>query len=510
MSHVWNRSLATQLIAFTLAALLVSQALTFLISWKEHSRALDAAAKSEFLSRARTMTRLVETVPAEYQRQALLASETSDSRFWVTDREAEDAGAWRQTAAAEFSRPLENFVDLVRIFQDGSARTQIPDAKRVAVSNLGEGWRVPMQSLWALPQPIKYIYFDGSRGYGLVIKVDDRTWLNAAFYMRQTGGWWTSTSLASLCLTAVVLALIGVFFASRISRPLRQLAASAEALGRGENLPPISEEGPEEVRRTAEAFNKMQSRLHRFVEDRTKMLAAIGHDLRTPLTTLRLRTEFVTDEEIQRKMLSTIDELQAMTEAAISFARGESTEEETRDIDLEALVGSICDDQSDLGQPVDFVEGAKLTYRCRPDGLRRAVRNLVENAIRYGGEARVFIRPTAATVDIIVEDRGPGIPEPMQEKVFAPFFRLEGSRNRDTGGIGLGLSIARAVARQHGGDISFITRNGGMQAVLSLPRDGRVEPSKVKKGRDWKLLRGSIGSRTQNLAEKQSKPRTQQ
>lgn len=510
MNHVWNRSLATQLITFTLAALIISQALTFLISWKEHSKALDAAAKSEFLSRARTMTRLVETIPAEYQRQALLASETRDSRFWVTDREAKDPAAWRLTAAAEFSRPLENFVDLVRIFQDGSASTQIPDPKRVAALNAGEGWRVPMQSLWALPQPIKYVYFDGSRGYGLVIKVDDRTWLNAAFYMRQTGGWWTSTSLASLSLTAIILALIGVFFASRISRPLRNLATSAEALGRGENLPPLSEEGPEEVRRTAEAFNKMQDRLHRFVEDRTKMLAAIGHDLRTPLTTLRLRTEFVQDHEIQRKMLSTIDELQGMTEAAISFARGESTEEETRDIDLEALVGSICDDQSDLGKPVNFVEGAKLTYRCRPDGLRRAVRNLVENAVRYGGEARVFIRPTAATVDIVIEDRGPGIPEPMKEKVFAPFFRLEASRNRDTGGIGLGLSIARAAARQHGGDISFVKGDGGMQAVLSLPRDGRVEPPAVSKGYDWKSLRGSIGLRASNLAEKPSKPRAQQ
>ncbi|WP_237352484.1 ATP-binding protein [Rhizobium leguminosarum] len=150
-----------------------------------------------------------------------------------------------------------------------------------------------------------------------------------------------------------------------------------------------------------------------------------------------------------------------------------------------------------------------MTYRCRPDGLRRAVRNLVENAVRYGGEAQVFIRHTAATIDIVVEDRGPGIPDLMKEKVFTPFFRLEASRNRDTGGIGLGLSIARAAARQHGGDISFLTGDGGMQAVLSLPRDGRVETLAVPKGRDWKSLRGSIGLRAPNLAEKPTKPRTQ-
>lgn len=490
MIKIWKRSLATQFIGFTLAALIISQALAFLISWDERTAALRAAAKSEFFSRGASITRLLESVPPQLQEQVLHASETNYSKFWLTDREPETARVWRLQAVEQLSRQLENFVDLSQKFGWATpSRPQLPNPNEVARENTDEEWASPLPILWDLPQPAKFLYFDRRRGFGLAVRLSDGRWLNFALYQENTGRWWNSKSLTSVGLTALILALIGIFIASRISRPLRNLARSAEALGRGENLPPIPEEGPEEIRRTAEAFNKMQSRLHRFVEDRTKMLAAIGHDLRTPLTSLRLRTEFVKDNETQRKMLSTIDELQAMTEAAISFARGESTEEETRAMQLEALICSICDDQADLGHPVTYVEGAKTTYRCRPDGLRRAVRNLVENAVRYGGEAKVFIRHTATTIDIVVEDRGPGIPEAMKEKVFAPFFRLETSRNRDTGGIGLGLSIARAVVRQHGGEISFVPGETGMQAVISLPREGEVNPAPIRKTRDWTFKR---------------------
>lgn len=492
MINLWKRSLAAQFIGFTLAALVVSQVFSFLISWDERTSALRAAAKSEFFSRGVSITRLLESIPPQLREQALHASESTYSKFWLTDTESVDAAAWRQEAVAQLSRKLENFVDLSKKFAWAApSRPQLPDAAEVASENVGEEWARPSPLLWSLQQPAKSLYFDRTRGFGLAVQLSDGRWLNFAHYQENTGRWWTSKSLTSLGLTAVILALIGVFIASRIARPLRNLARSAEALGRGENLPPLAEEGPEEIRRTAEAFNKMQGRLHRFVDDRTKMLAAIGHDLRTPLTSLKLRAEFVKDEDIQRRMFATIDEMQAMTEAAIAFARGESTAEETRAIDLEALVGSICDDQADLGHPVKYIEGAKMSYRCRPDGLRRAVRNLVENAVRYGGEAKVYIRNTETTADIVVEDRGPGIPEAMKERVFAPFFRLEASRNSETGGIGLGLSIARAITRQHGGDISLVSDGTGMKAIISLPRMETVEPMPVRKNRMLAVKRGA-------------------
>jgi signal transduction histidine kinase len=199
------------------------------------------------------------------------------------------------------------------------------------------------------------------------------------------------------------------------------------------------------------------------------MLAAIGHDLRTPLTSLRLRAEFVNDRDTQERMLKTIAEIQAMAEAALSFAREEATREETRTVEISALTQSLCDDLAELGFDVTFSESHKINYRCRPEALRRALRNLVENAVRYGERARVSLIKSPDGVEIIVDDDGPGIPEDMFEQVFAPFFRLENSRNRETGGVGLGLSIARTIVRHHGGDISLSNRNKALRAIVSLP-----------------------------------------
>jgi signal transduction histidine kinase len=235
-------------------------------------------------------------------------------------------------------------------------------------------------------------------------------------------------------------------------------------------VPRLPESGPDDIRQTAEAFNRMQERLQRFVEDRTRMLAAISHDLRTPLTSLRLRAEFVQDDDLREKMLKTIEEIQTMTEAALAYAREDAAVEATRTVDLSALVGSLCDDLADLGQNVTVSDGPKVLYRCRPDALRRAIRNLVENAIRYGERATVSVVGSAESLDIVVEDGGPGIPPADMEQVFAPFFRLEQSRNRETGGVGLGLSIARAIARHHGGDIVLENQRKGLRAIIRLPR----------------------------------------
>jgi signal transduction histidine kinase len=288
---------------------------------------------------------------------------------------------------------------------------------------------------------------------------------------------WTSQSAISLGITAIVLSVIGVLVARGIARPMRRLAVAAEALGRGEAVPPLPEQGPDDIRHTAEAFNRMHARLQRFVDDRTRMLAAIGHDLRTPITTLRLRAEFVTDPDLQERMLTTLSEMQTMTEATLAFAREEATAEETRTVDLDALVGSLCDDLADIGQDVTFVGGPRIGYRCRPDALRRAVRNLVENAVRYGERARVSLARRGDTVCIVVADDGPGIPDDLREQVFAPFFRLEQSRNRETGGAGLGLSIVRAIAHHHGGEVKFEHGTAGFAAVLCLPWVNLPRPS---------------------------------
>ncbi len=475
MTRWWKRSLAAQFICLMLLALVVSQALGFLVSWDERGKALQAAAKGEFFSRTASLARLIETIPTAFRNDVLIASGTAYSRFWVSSQDPVDADAWRHEAWAELAKPLPNMKTLKGKPPEATPTPDVPapappePSLFEAAAAQSNSWTVLTPGVWTISQPAKFLYLGHSNGMGLSVKLSDGTWLNTAYAKAVPNSIWNAQSLLSLGITAIILSLIGIFVAKQIASPMRRLAIAAEALGRGESVPPLPESGPDDIRQTAEAFNRMQSRLHRFVDDRTRMLAAIGHDLRTPLTSLRLRAEFVSDPDVQQKMVATIDEIQTMTEAALAFAREEATAETTRAMNISALVESICDDLSDLGQDVTFIEGAKIVYRCRPDALRRAFRNLIENAVRYGERARVSVRKRQGTIDIIIEDDGPGIPEAAFEEVFAPFFRLEQSRNRETGGVGLGLSIARAIVHHHGGVIALSNASTGLRVVVTLP-----------------------------------------
>ena len=214
----------------------------------------------------------------------------------------------------------------------------------------------------------------------------------------------------------------------------------------------------------------MQERLSRFVGDRTRMLAAIGHDLRTPITALKLRAELVDDADNRERMRATLDDMQRMTEATLSFAGDDAGDEPSRVVDLASLVASVAADRADIGEDVVFEEAERLPYPCRQLALRRALGNLVENAVRYAGAARIRLEARKEGPRIVVEDRGPGIPEDRLEEVFKPFVRLEESRSRETGGSGLGLAIARSLVLAHGGALTLGNRDGGgLSATIELP-----------------------------------------
>ncbi len=231
------------------------------------------------------------------------------------------------------------------------------------------------------------------------------------------------------------------------------------------------QEGPSEIRQAAFAFNEMQGRIRRLIEDRTLMLAAISHDLRTALTRLGFRIEFIRDPGQRQKANADLDEMKAMLNAALSLARDEAIAEPAIALDLAMLLQSLCDDLADAGKPVSYQGPMHLIIEGRPVSLRRAFANLIDNALNYGKEAAVTLIETDDSIEAVVCDLGPGIPEAVRERVFAPFFRLEASRNRETGGTGLGLTVARAVARRHGGDIILSDRmEGGLSVRFILPR----------------------------------------
>ena len=274
-------------------------------------------------------------------------------------------------------------------------------------------------------------------------------------------------------LFAPLLLLVGltsVLTARRLARPISAFAAAAERFGMGAEAIPLPERGPREVRTAIRAFNRMQERLRRFIDDRTQMVAAMSHDLKTPLTRLRLRAELIRNEVQRRKMLSDMDAMTAMIESTLAFVRDDTKRESPLLVDLGALVESACENAIDAGGSVDVTARQGVNLTCRPIAISRAVANLIDNAIKYGGCARVTLDCDGERAIVTVDDDGPGIPEDEREKVFAPFYRLEASRNRDTGGVGLGLAVARTAAREHGGDVTLDTAaSGGLRARLELP-----------------------------------------
>jgi len=304
------------------------------------------------------------------------------------------------------------------------------------------------------------------------IPIDPTHWLNARVAMPEPPSlpW---VPMFSAAVAIMMLLLAAIWTARRVAIPLQRLSAAARAMRRGEPAPVVPETGPAAVRDATRSFNAMSQRLMATLEGQRAMMVAIAHDLRTPIATLRLRAEFVEDAEAKAKLLETLGEMQAMTEAVLDAARTGQTGEQARTVDIAALAESLVADMSEIGGDVAFTGGADVQCVCRTSEIRRALRNLIENAVRYGKRARVAVQATGEAVEIVVDDDGPGIPDDELERVFEPFARLERSRSKETGGYGLGLSIARLIARSHGGDVKLENRKeGGLRATISLPLNG--------------------------------------
>jgi signal transduction histidine kinase len=302
-----------------------------------------------------------------------------------------------------------------------------------------------------------------------VVPIDRASHLVATFY-RPTISAWPIEVMAAALMAIVVASAAAAYFARRVTRPLSQLASAASAVAEGQQAPRLEEAGPQDVRNAAIAFNAMTDQVSRTLESQRHLLSAVGHDLRTPITAMRISLEFVEDEELRGRLQNGLDELQALTESVLSAARGAGGETK-RSVDLAALVDSLCADLDDLGEPVNWKPHPPAPVSCRPNEIRRAVRNLVENAVSYGKRASVQIAEKEHCYEVLVDDEGPGIPEPEQRRVFEPFVRLEGSRNQATGGSGLGLTLVKAIAEGHGGSVTLENlAAGGLRARLRLPR----------------------------------------
>jgi len=443
----WRRLLPQTLVGRTLlvliSSLLVTQGGGALLFWLAHQELAERLDIRQIAERIASIVQLIEQTP-EDDRARLARG---------LDRPGLKVG-WGKTAILPGSG---------RILAETPLQDELQ--RRLPGHVLRAGLRPPPQIQDSGPQPGAGFGHTGSLQLLAAVTLEDQTWLNFVIPFPENERLWRPHEFWPLGLGLLVVLVLAVLAVRHAVKPLTILTKAADRLGRDVMAPPVQIFGPREVMAAATAFNRMQARLRRFIEDRTEMMAAISHDLRTPITRLKLRAEFVEDEEQRLKILADLDEMETMISSTLAFARDDSAREPKGPVDLVGLLVDLCDQfQASYQGPDD------LTMIAGGNGLKRAFANLIDNACKYGGGARVILATGKDTAEILIEDDGPGIPVAEMESVFAPFYRLESSRNRETGGTGLGLAVARSAVRANGGDIVLTNRpQGGLSARVTLP-----------------------------------------
>lgn len=486
-------SMVTQMVLAVLVALMIAQAVSFVILGNAYRTVLsDINQKSQF-QQIESLVWLLENNPVDDYSAILAAARTKNAWFTVDDDSELTDTVLPFSMNSRDKRLVQRLLHLMgdrykgRIFvkvdhsrhPNEKKRSDSDSWKASGFCNDGDtcqkSWHRKMESSHDAER--RY-YREGWRppvvtGLQVSVHMVNGYWLNLKATAPAAPPLAARQTIIFL-VTAMVLVLVALaVMVRRITRPLRMLSKASVRLGMGEQVEPLPEKGPADLRETIRAFNQMNDRLQRFVSDRTRMLAALSHDLRTPITSMRLRVELMPQSRDRDQLLATLEEMQQMSEATLAFMRQASDNEVTRSVDLNAMLGSLCDDLAEMGQAVNFQETSEVIIRCRPVSLKRALRNLIENGAKYGqrvdASLNLYDRAGQHFVSVVIQDSGPGIPEDKMEQVFEPFFRLEGSRNRDTGGVGLGMAIARNIVRNHGGEVYLKNREQGLRVTLELP-----------------------------------------
>ncbi len=413
--------------------------------------------------RVAAITRLFDETPTEWREQILRATNSQTLGITVTpvSRLLEnESGGIINSLLKKYLERLIGTADETRVV------VQVIDVKDHPDTSITEITQVSGHP------PMARIFHGQGNGQLLraSVRLKDGKWLNFSAVVPDDGTLWSIKTVLSMTLMALGVIIISLWVIRRVTRPLLVFTAASKRLGKDVNAPPLVVGGPIELQEATLAFNEMQKRLKQLIENRTQMLAAISHDLRTPITLLRLRTEAIDDGEEKEKMKTTLAEMEAMISSTLSFAREDAENEDVERVNLTALVASVCDDLSDAGYHIDFTETEEVILECRTRSIKRALSNLIENALKYGQRVAVEITKQENTIEITVTDNGPGIPEEELEQVFLPFYRVDSARGQGTGGIGLGLSVVQAVIDKHGGEIELENRpGGGLTARIRLP-----------------------------------------
>ena len=471
------RSLFSRLVLVLLAGLIVAQLVSLAIHMHERGELLSQASGRQSAQRIADIVSLLETLnPTERRRIISILSAppmtiSLDQPSLAAGGQDADMGARALLFEAMLRRFLGDGRPVTVRVAEAPASALKPAMKRgVKGPGMHGDWTPPWTAMHdASPSGLSFVAQVRLQD-GALVTFDARP-------PAQTASWpyRILVSIAVLLAAVIAVSLIAVRWATR---PLKALADAADELGRNIHRPPLQEKGPLEVARAACAFNTMQARLVGYIRDRTRVLAAMSHDLKTPITRLRLRAELLGDPLTREKFTKDLDDMESMVGATLDFLRGQESGELTRPLDVMALLESLQADLRETGGRMEITGTAIKPYPGMPQALKRCLANLVENAVKYGQTARVAVDDNDARLVIRIRDDGPGLPPAELEKVFDPFYRAEGSRSRETGGTGLGLTIARGIAEAHGGRLSLRNREeGGLEAALELPRRAATHPN---------------------------------
>jgi signal transduction histidine kinase len=447
---LWPNTLAVQLILVVAGAVAISNIGVAFYSYRNSEAQARDFSYERMIDRAAAVADTVSEVPPQQRLVVMRTMSRPDWRFRETKTydtspmtAEETVLAKRLIEALPDNHPRKNAV-IVHVHEP---LTNIPDELRP----------LRAQSARARTEVIQTL-----------VPIDAHTMMSGV--LTPPAPRWPVELMVAAVIALVLASAGAAFMARRVVRPLSDLTRAAAKVAAGGATPHVAERGPEDVRNAAAAFNTMAAKVTRTLESQRHLLSAVGHDLRTPLTAMRINLEFVEDDELREGLMRNLEELQALTEQVLAAARGAGVEK-PRQVDLSALVESLVTDLDELGEPVSWSGHAPAPISCRPNEIKRAVRNLVENAVAYGHKAEVRITNSGDGYDVLVEDEGPGIPENDRQRVFEPFVRLESSRNEFTGGTGLGLTLVKAIAEGHGGDVRLENRpGGGLCARMHLPR----------------------------------------
>jgi signal transduction histidine kinase len=455
LKRLLPKSLIGQLALVMALALLVAQAINFGIVFSERTRAVRTQIEGPAVARFVGLAQRAAPMPA-VQRPSLI-----DERGRRRGRYSFDAEPIVPAQSSD-----ERITTRIRD-QANDVGLQIHDARAMVSDDPPPPPRFGTNEPRDPGQPERDRI---SQTLRLSLQFQDGTWLNGRMFTPRPDPWiWLKLAASTLLIYFILLGAV-VLIAIRLGRPLKDLTVAAKSFeGRGE-APKVEERGPADVRRALVAFNAMSERVSAMLDEKDRMLGAIGHDMRTPLASLRIRAESMEPAAEREKVIETLEEMGAMLEETLALARAGRATEAVRPVDLNALADAVVEEFVTLGQPVEMLAGDRLVAEVQPNLLRRALRNLIENAVRHAGNATVSVRAAGEWVAIEVADNGTGIPEAELANVMEPFVRLEASRNRETGGSGLGLTLARSAAQAHRGRLELENRpEGGLIARIFLP-----------------------------------------